>query len=116
MYYSSIGILALLILLITNYDVLKISNKKELTPALIAYKRFILSVIIFYCSDILWGAFYHLKIRPLEFIDTNLFFITMMLSVFLWIRYVIAYLEEKKLFSKILFYTGASILFLKSLY
>ncbi len=109
MYYSSIGILALLILLITNYDVLKISNKKELTPALIAYKRFILSVIIFYCSDILWGAFYNLKIRPLEFIDTNLFFITMMLSVFLWIRYVIAYLEEKKLFSKILFYTGASI-------
>lgn len=109
MYYSSIGFLALLILLITNYDVLKISSKKDLTPALSAYKFFLISVIVFYLADILWGLFYSLKIRPLEYIDTNLFFITMMLSVFLWIKYVISYLNEKNLFSKILYYVGAGI-------
>lgn len=109
LYYSSIGILALLILLITNYDVLKTSSKKDLTPALSAYKLFLISVIIFYLTDILWGVFYSLKIRPLEYIDTNLFFIAMMLSVFLWIKYVISYLNEKNLFSKILYYVGAGI-------
>ena len=65
--------------------------------------------MIFYIADILWGLFYTLKIRPLMYVDTNLFFITMMLSVFLWTRYVTAYLNEKNLFSKLLKYAGIAI-------
>lgn len=65
--------------------------------------------MIFYIADILWGLFYTLKIRPLMYIDTNLFFITMMLSVFLWTRYVTAYLNENNLFSKLLKYAGIAI-------
>ena len=65
--------------------------------------------MIFYSADILWGLFYTLKIRPLMYIDTNLFFITMMLSVFLWTRYVSAYLNENNLFSKLLNYAGIAI-------
>ena len=42
-------------------------------------------------------------------IDTNLFFVTMMLSVFLWTRYVIAYLNENNWFSKLLHYSGIII-------
>lgn len=109
MYYSSIGILAFLILIITNYDILTFSNPKKQKPAFISYKRFLISVMIFYLADILWGAFYALKIRFFVYLDTNLFFITMMLSVFLWIRYVIAYLEENNWFSKVLHYTGVCI-------
>ena len=109
MYYSSIGVLALLVLLIIHYDILKSSDKTEKPQSWRSYKFFILSIMIFYIADILWGLFYTLKIRPLMYIDTNLFFITMMLSVFLWTRYVAAYLNENNLFSKLLKYAGIAI-------
>ena len=44
MYYASIGILASLILLINNYDILIISSKDETIPAHKTYKLFLLSV------------------------------------------------------------------------
>ena len=43
------------------------------------------------------------------YLVTNLFFITMMLSVFLWTRYVTAYLNENNWFSKLLKYSGIAI-------
>ena len=109
MYYSSIGVLALLVLLIIHYDILKSSDKTEKPQSWRSYRFFIFSIMIFYIADILWGLFYTLKIRPLMYIDTNLFFITMMLSVFLWTRYVTAYLNENNLFSKLLKYAGIAI-------
>lgn len=109
MYYSSIGVIALLVLLIIHYDILKSSDKTEKPQSWRSYRFFIFSIMIFYIADILWGLFYTLKIRPLMYIDTNLFFITMMLSVFLWTRYVTAYLNENNLFSKLLKYAGIAI-------
>ena len=109
MYYSSIGVIALLVLLIIHYDILRSSDKTERPQSWRSYRIFIFSIMIFYIADILWGLFYTLKIRPLMYIDTNLFFITMMLSVFLWTRYVTAYLNENNLFSKLLKYAGISI-------
>ena len=109
MYYSSIGILALLIHLIIHYDVLKRSDETEKTPVSISYRLFIFIIIVFYIADILWGFFYTLKIRTLMYIDTNLFFITMMLSILLWTYYVNAYLNEHNWFSKLLSYSGIAI-------
>ena len=109
MYYSSIGVIALLVLLIIHYDILRSSDKTERPQSWRSYRFFIFSIMIFYIADILWGLFYTLKIRPLMYIDTNLFFITMMLSVFLWTRYVTAYLNENNLFSKLLKYAGIAI-------
>ena len=109
MYYSSIGVLALLVLLIIHYDILKISDKKEQPQVWFSYRLFIISIMIFYIADILWGLFYTFKIRPLMYLDTNLFFITMMLSIFLWTRYVTAYLNDNNIFSKLLKYAGIAI-------
>ncbi len=109
LYYSSIGILAFLVLIISNYDVLKDLTKKNFSKVFVSYRWFIISVLIFYLADILWGGFYALKIKVFAYIDTNLFFVTMMLSVFLWTRYVIAYLDEKNWFSKLLYWSGIII-------
>ena len=109
MYYSSIGVIALLVLLIIHFDILKSSDKTERPQSWRSYRFFIFSIMIFYIADILWGLFYTLKIRPLMYLDTNLFFITMMLSVFLFFRYVTAYLNENNLFSKLLKYAGIAI-------
>lgn len=109
MYYSSFGILALLILLITNYDILKKSNKNTLSSPAILYRQFLFSVMAYYITDILWGFLASFKIKTFAYIDTQIYFAVMVLSVFLWGRYVIAYLEEKNLFTRILYYTSLTI-------
>ena len=109
MYYSSFGILALLILLITNYDILKKSNKNTLSSPAILYRQFLFSVMAYYITDILWGILASFKIKTFAYIDTQIYFAVMVLSVFLWGRYVIAYLEEENLFTRILYYTSLTI-------
>lgn len=109
MYYSFIGILAFLIISILNYDVLKDFTKKNFSKVLVSYKWFIIGVLLFCIADILWGVSYALKLRILSYIVTNLFFVSIMFSVFLWTRYVIAYLDDKNWFSKILYWAGIII-------
>ena len=106
MYYSSIGLLALLILFINNYYILFGSASKTLDKPHKAYRIFLFSVLIFYISDIIWGPLYELKILQIAFIETSLFFVAMSMSVLLWTRYVIAYINERSIFLKILEYTG----------
>ena len=106
MYYASIGILASLILLINNYDILKISSKDETIPAHKTYKIFLLSVLCYYISDAIWELPYALKLNTLTFFLTTLYFIVMSASVLMWTQYVIAYLNEKNKFSSFLKITG----------
>ena len=106
MYYASIGILASLILLINNYDILIISSKDETIPAHKTYKLFLLSVLTYYIIDAIWELPYALKLNKLTFLITTLYFIVMATSVFLWTKYVIAYLNEKNTFSTFLKMTG----------
>ena len=106
MSYTSIGVIALFVLIIINFDVLKISNKKEKIPAHISYRNFLFSIMAYYLIDSFWGFFYDLGITFLSYIDTALYFVIMAFSVFFWTRYVINYLNEKNTFSKILHYVG----------
>ena len=111
MYYSSVGALALLILLITNHDILKSANKITLSPPLIKYRQFLFSAMAYFLSDILWGQFDALHLTTLGYIDTVIYFTTMDLSVFLWSRYVIDFLEENNRFTKNL-YTTSLVIFI----
>lgn len=110
MYYSSIGILALLIHLIINYDVLIKSVKNEVRTARRPYIFFLYSVLVFYIVDTFWGLLVHLKLRVLAYIDTTIYFLVIPLAVFFWARYVIAYLTVKSRFT--IFLSLASWIFL----
>lgn len=120
MYYSLIGLLALLILLITNHDVLFRKGIRQ-RPVLTIYRRFLLAVIAYYVTDILWGAFDYARaygdMRTALFIDTELYFIAMALGILFWTQYVSAYLRggnrlRKQLlrYSGILFFAVAVVL------
>ena len=50
--------------------------------------------MVFYIADFLWGFLEESKIRPLVYADTVIFFATMALSVLLWTRYVVAFLDK----------------------
>lgn len=106
MYYSSIGILAILILSITNFSILFRSPNQSLDEAHRTYKNFLFSIALFYIVDIIWSPLYELNIRTINFLETGLYFVVMAISVMLWTKFVITYLNEKSLFGKIVLFFG----------
>ena len=110
-YYSSIGSLALLIHFIINYDVLKKSSLSSTIPAHRAYKHFLQGVMWYYITDVIWEPLYALKLKHLVFIETEIYFVVMVLSVAFWMQYVITYLNDKDRFSIIMKCIGLTFLF-----
>lgn len=115
MYYSSFGTLSLIVLLIINLDVLRAKSTLGASPVKIRYKMFLVSISIFFATDILWGLFYQWKIVPLVYFDTVVYFAAMGAALFMWTRFVIDYLNEKNYFSTALYYTGWLILVFQAL-
>jgi len=103
--YSLIGILALLMLLISDHDVL-FKKRAELAPAMAAYRDFLLTVMFFYVTDILWGILWTLSLATPLFIDTELYFVAMALGIMFLTRYAAAYMENKSGFRMLLLTTG----------
>ena len=106
MYYSSIGILAILILFINNFSILFRSSKRALDEAHKAYRNYLFSIAIFYITDILWSPLYELNIQTINFLETSLYFVIMAVSVLLWTKYLITYLNVRNLFGKIVIFFG----------
>ena len=106
MYYSSIGIIAILILCITNFSILFSSSNKNLDDAHKAYRNFLISIASFYIVDILWSPLYELNVRTINFIETGLYFVIMAFSVMLWTKFVITYLNVHNLFGKGILFAG----------
>lgn len=106
MYYSSIGLLALVVHLIINHEYLWQGMDTERTVSYIRYRRFVYSVTLYYIADILWGYFVYTRIVVLAYADTVLFFLTMVTSVLMWTRFAVAYLNREGLFGRIIIYLG----------
>ena len=109
MYYSAIGLLAFLILIIENQDILLNRNRAFSLPAWRVYRQFLFSVLFFYVTDALWGMLESMKLPVLLFADTSVYFITMACGVLLWTQYVVTYLEEDSGFGKFFLYSGRFI-------
>ena len=108
MFYASFGLLAMVIHVIINFRVMKRPKKAE-EPVWNRYRLFLHGVMLYYLSDILWGILYESKIVMLAYADTVLYFISMALSLLLWMRFLVAFLDQKNVFSKILNYAGWTI-------
>ncbi len=110
MYYSSFAALAIIITLIINHNVMRASKKANDAASKIIYKRFLLSVLVYYVSDLLWGLLYEWNLTALTYADTIIYFVAMVVSLLLWTRYVVEYLGKNSLFSRVLKYVGWAIL------
>ena len=107
MYYSLIGILALIILVITNHDIL---FKRKGTKVIRTYRAFLLAIATYYLADIIWGLLDLAKLRTALYVDTVIFFIVIALGVVLHAVYTVTYVETKTIFNKA--YIIASSVFL----
>ena len=109
MYYSVIGILAAMILLIENYDILLNKNDVSQMPSWKVYRNFLLAVLFYYMTDIAWGLFEHLKMADLLYLDTTLYFFAMASGVYFWAQYTVAYLNDKTAFGRVLVVLGRAV-------
>ncbi len=109
MYYSSIGILAIVIHLIINIEAMVKPRDGVTTPVKSRYRAFLWAVVLYYLADITWGVAYESKKILLVYLDTSLFFLSMSLTVLLWLRFIITYLNRKSVFNDLLRYAGVSI-------
>ncbi len=129
MTYSIIGILAALVLLIINQDVLWQRDRRDGRGALDGraaiegagsigstnrnrektqryYRFFLIGVLCYYITDAMWGILDANRLTALEFADTTVHFAAMMAAVLLWTRYVVLYLDTKNAFSMVLTQVG----------
>ena len=106
MSYSSTAIIALIIHLIINNDVMQQSDRKSFIPAHRFYSAFLLSVTGYFITDILWGILYERQLLDLTYTDTIFYFLAMACSILFWSRFAVAYLEEDTPFAKLLIRTG----------
>ena len=109
MTYSIIGILATILLLIGNRDVLRKQDGSEYSRTRLYYRRFLLGVLVYYITDMLWGILDEHRLTDLQFIDTTIYFVAMIATVVLWTRYVVSYLDRKNFFERWLLRTGQVI-------
>ena len=83
MTYSIIGILAIIVLIITNRDALWITGGAKATHIQRIYRGFLLAVMSYYITDALWGILEAHRLTTLLFIDTTLYFAAMATAVLL---------------------------------
>lgn len=109
MYYASFGILALVIHIIVNFESLR--RPKEGANFIVEsrYRYFLFGVMIYYISDFLWGFLYDLRIISLVYADTVLYFVSMGLTFFLWMRFSDSFLRRHGNFKIFLSAAGWSV-------
>ena len=106
MTYSSIALLALLVHIIINHDVIRNKHYRHESAPSTAFRRLILSIAAFYVTDAFWGILYDAHLITAVFIDTMVYFVAMAFTVFFWSQYVIRYLNEKNTYLSVLSVVG----------
>lgn len=104
MYYPAIAIIAILIHIIINYDI--IFKKNHRTSSDRDYRRFLIAVFIYYITDALWGIIHNRGLSFCLYWNTVAYYLSMALSVVLWCRYVNSYLKLENRMGKCIYAGG----------
>ena len=106
MTYSIIGILASILLVIINQDILLKHDGQTLTKTQRTYRLFLVGVLAYLITDLLWGLLYSRRLTALLFADTSVHFAAMVGAVMLWTQYVVSYLDTGSAYERILKVAG----------
>ena len=111
--YSVIGILASIVLFITNRDFFlpscrpasQVEGEQLRNQKL--YRVFLFGVLSFYLTDALWGILDRFRLTGLQFVDTSLYFFSMAVALLFWTRYVVSYLKASRKFGLLIHVSGS---------
>lgn len=110
MYYSSIGMLSIVLLLIINADTMFGKRGEDLHAHISKYRKFLFASLLYFFADTLWGVLLDVGIVPLVYADTVLYFLSMGLCVLTWVRYIAVFLNMNKTWRTALTTIGLAIL------
>ena len=91
MYYSVIGIIAIVLHLIMNHEFIKIEKKSDDIDR--AFKKFVFASLMYFITDVLWGILNSFKMSTLLYADTVLYYVSMALTIAYLCNYVTKYLQ-----------------------
>ena len=106
--YSVFSGVAILIHLIINFDL--IIGRGTVTARSKHYRGFLMGVLAYYITDAAWGVLAGLGWLRLLYLDTIFFFLALAVFVFMWCRFVVAYLEFGTWVTRILTWSGYALL------
>ena len=98
MYYSVIGMIAIVLHLIMNHEFIKIDKNRDEVGRV--FKKFVLASLMFFITDTLWGIFDSMKLPVLLYADTFLYYVSMALTIAYLCYYVTQYLQLNSGFGK----------------
>ena len=104
--YSVIGILASILLLIINQDIFLYHDGQILTKTQRNYRWFLMGVLAYLVTDLLWGLLYSHHLIAILYTDTSIHFAAMVGAVMLWTQYVVSYLDSGSRFERVLLVAG----------
>ena len=98
MYYSVIGMIAIVLHLIMNHEYIKIDkNQDEIKKA---FRKFVFASLMYFITDVLWGIINSFKLATLLYVDTFVYYISMALTIAYLCNYVTEYLHLRSGFGK----------------
>ena len=106
--YSVFSIVAIAIHIITNFDL--VIGRRERSAHHSHYNAFLFGVLAYYVSDATWGILAGLGWTRALYLDTILFFLSLVTFVFLLSRFVTSYLALDKWMARILSWYGYAVM------
>ena len=106
MYYAAIDLLAILVLVLENLNILIDRNKSFEETTWKVYRRFLFAVLAYYIIDGSWGIIEYYKLPLALFAVTTVYFAVMAIGIVLWTAGVFFFLHAKGRFVRGLKQTG----------
>lgn len=106
--YSVIGLIAIVIQLILNFNVMFNPDPASIQKALVKYRFLMLSIFAYYITHSLWGIFAGLNWIPALFVNTTLYFVAMASAILCYYRYIVEYLGIKSHLARFFNFFGYS--------
>lgn len=92
-FYSCVAGIALVVHLIIHWRQLVDWRGVKSRQGALEFRQFLVCLLCFFVSDVLWGVIAEWKWRRILYVDTLLFFLTMAASIYAWTRFIVAYLR-----------------------
>jgi len=108
--YSVIPILAIVIHLIINFDMLPGRKKVSTFRCAREYRGFLGGLFYYYITDALWGIFSGLGWTTILYLDTASYYIAIAVSVLMMCHFIIAYLDIRGWRAQVLAWFGYALL------
>lgn len=98
MYYSVIGMVAIVLHLIMNHEFIRKDNSRDVVNN--SYRRFVLASLAYFFTDAMWGILDSLKLSTLLYVDTIIYYVSMGLTIAFLCDYITRYLHLNRGFGK----------------